>query len=83
MCLLLRSIFKKKKTVYILKTCREIGQSFEESIRGDTLVKFRYIYSIWLLHDVKNYSDLGGCYPPRPDNILLDLHYSVHHTQFS
>ena len=29
---------------------------------------------------MKNYGDLGGCYPPRPtastDNCLLDLHNS-------
>ena len=29
---------------------------------------------------MKNYGDLGGCYPPRPtalmDNTLLDLHNS-------
>ena len=33
---------------------------------------------------VKNYADLGGCYPPQPsasvDNILLDLHNSSHPT---
>ena len=32
---------------------------------------------------MKNYADLGGCYPPRPlasvENILLDLHNSSHH----
>ena len=35
-------------------------------------------------YDVKNYADLGGCYPPRMkeemDNILRDLRYS-HHTK--
>ena len=34
---------------------------------------------------MKNYADLGGCYPPQPsasaDNTLLDLHYSSYHTQ--
>ena len=34
---------------------------------------------------MKNYSDLGGCYPPQPsasaDNTLLDLHNSSYHTQ--
>ena len=35
---------------------------------------------------MKNYADLGGCYPPqRPsasaDNTLLDLHNSSYHTQ--
>ena len=32
---------------------------------------------------MKNYANLGGCYPPRPsasvDNILRDLHNSSHH----
>ena len=31
---------------------------------------------------MKNYGDLGGCYPPRPtastDNTLRDLHIIVH-----
>ena len=34
---------------------------------------------------MKNYGDLGGCYPPRPtastDNTLLDLHNSSEDTQ--
>ena len=34
---------------------------------------------------MKNYGDLGGCYPPRPtastDNILPDLHNSSQDTQ--
>ena len=33
---------------------------------------------------MKNYADLGGCYPPQPsasDNTLLDLHHSSYHTQ--
>ena len=34
---------------------------------------------------MKNYADLGGCYPPQPsasaDNTLLDLHNSSYHTQ--
>ena len=30
-----------------------------------------------LSYDVKNYADLGGCYPPSP---LLDLHNFFHHT---
>ena len=33
---------------------------------------------------MKNYGDLGGCYPPRPtastDNTLLDLHNSLPHS---
>ena len=38
-----------------------------------------------LSYDMKNYADLGGCYPPQPsasaDNTLLDLHNSSYHTQ--
>ncbi len=34
---------------------------------------------------MKNYTDLGGCYPPQPSasavNTLLDLHNSSYHTQ--
>ena len=34
---------------------------------------------------MKNYADLGGCYPPQSsasaDNTLLDLHNSSYHTQ--
>ena len=34
---------------------------------------------------MKNYGDLGGCYPPQPtastDNTLLDLHNSSYDTQ--
>ena len=34
---------------------------------------------------MKNYADLGGCYPPKSsasaDNTLLDLHNSSYHTQ--
>ena len=34
---------------------------------------------------MKNYADLGGCYPPQPsasaDNTLLDLHNSSYHTR--
>ena len=36
-------ICKKKATVYILKTCREIGQSFEESVRGGKKKYFEWI----------------------------------------
>ena len=32
---------------------------------------------------MKNYADLGGCYPPSAsaDNTLIDLHNSSYHTQ--
>ena len=53
----IRSIWKKKKSVYILKPCREIGQSLEESL-GGKLVE-------WTI-DVEIYADSRGCYPPRP-----------------
>ena len=40
---------------------------------------------IQLLHHLKNYTDLGGCYPSHPtalaDDILLDLHNSSDDTQ--
>ena len=40
---------------------------------------------IRLSYDMKNYADLGGCYPSKPkaeaDNTLLDLHNSSYHTQ--
>ena len=36
---ILRSICKEKISVYILKPCREIGQSFEERLRGGKFVK--------------------------------------------
>ena len=43
-------------------------------MNNKTIIEFDYLY------DVKNYADLGGCYPPRPsasmDSILLDLHNS-------
>ena len=30
---------------------------------------------------MKNYADRGGCYPPKPDNTLRDLHNSSYHTK--
>ena len=30
---------------------------------------------------MKNYGDLGGCYPSRPDNTLPDLHNSSYDTK--
>lgn len=66
----------EKKSVYIPKPCREIGQSLEESL-GGKLVD-------WTI-DMENYADPWGCYPPRRrprvDNSFLDLHNSSHHTQ--
>lgn len=39
-------------------------------------------YKFRLSHDMKNYADLLGCYPPRPYMYtLLDLNYSSYHTQ--
>ena len=35
----LRGISKKSPSLYILKLCSEIGQSFEESLQGGKLVK--------------------------------------------
>ena len=51
-------IIYQKKNVYILKACREIVLSFQESLREDKLVKDLKIF--WM----------GGCY----DNILLALY---------
>ena len=90
-----RSICNTKQSVYILKPCRQISQSFEEYLRGGKHVKKLEIF--WMNNktiielysafgnDVENYADLWGCYPPWPsasmDNILLDLHCSSHPTQ--
>ena len=39
-------------------------------------------YKFRLSHDMKNYADLLGWYPPRPYMYtLLDLNYSSYHTQ--
>ena len=77
-----------------LKPCREIGQRFEKSLRGGSLVQ--NLETVWMINKtvieigfrrmwrIIN-ADLGECYPPRPsasvDNILLDLHNSSHPTQ--
>ena len=90
-----RSICNTKQSVYILKPCRQISQSFEEYLRGGKHVKKLEIF--WMNNktiielysafgnDVENYADLWGCYPPWPsasmDNILLDLHCYSHPTQ--
>ena len=70
----------------VLKPCREIGQRFEKSLQGDSLVQ--NLETFWMINKtiiefgfrriwrIIN-ADLGECYPPRPsasvDNILLDL----------
>ena len=64
---------------------------FQESPRGGKYVikKIFWISNKTIIEfgfrmTVKNYADLGGCYPPQPsasvDNILLDLHNSSHPT---
>ena len=67
----LRSIFKEKKSLYILKPCGEIGQSLEGSLQGGK--------------QVNNLEISRSCYQSWPsasvDNILLDLHNSSHPTQ--
>ena len=86
-----RSISLQEKTsFYILKPCRRIDQSFEESLTGGKRVKNLEIF--WM----NNKSVIEfGCWikqisedalpPTRPSatvyNILLDLHYSSHPTQ--
>ena len=67
-------IYTFEVSVYILKPCREIGKSFEESLREGKLLNNLEIFlneqwnSYWirLSYDVKNYADLRGCYPLRP-----------------
>ena len=44
--LFLRSIRKKKTSLYLLKPCREIGQSFEEIQSGGKLVKM--VETFWM-----------------------------------
>ena len=62
----------------------ETGKSFHKSLGGGkgVLKKLeKYIewklnnYWIRLSYDMKNYAEFGGCYPPKPKN-LLDLHIS-------
>ena len=55
----LRSIRKKKKkaSVYILKPCREIGQSFAESLRGCKLVKDLEVF--WMNNKTINIIEFG------------------------
>ena len=73
----------------VLKPCREIGQRFEKSLRGGSLVQ--NLETFWMINKtviefgfrrmwrIIN-ADLGECYPPRPsasvDNILLDLRHN-------
>ena len=77
--LILRSISKKKRSVFILKLWREIGPGLAESHR-------RGNYWIRLSYDVRNYAHPGGLCRSRPSPrrkklSLLDLHSSSHHTQ--
>ena len=48
-------------------------------MNNKTIIEIRPSYLM------KNYRDLGGCYPPQPtastDNTLLDLHNSSQDTQ--
>ena len=69
-------------SVYILKACREISQSFEESLRGGKHVQNLEIPS---MHN-KTIIEFGCRTMWRirqisVDNILLDLHNSSHPTQ--
>ena len=38
-------------------------------------------YELWLSCHMKNYGDLGGCYPASTDNTLPDLHNSSYDTK--
>ena len=71
-----------KTSVYILKACREIGQSFEESLRRGKYVKNLQI--LWMNN--KTIIEFGCRTMWRirqisVDNIVLDLHNSSHPTQ--
>ena len=52
----LRSICKEKISVYIIKRCREIGQRFEEILRGRMFVKNLEIFLINSSHHIQPYS---------------------------
>ena len=60
---LLRSIYKKNwsTSFYILKLCRKIGQSLEESLPGGNLLRFnnKTIIEFFFSYDVTNHSNLG------------------------
>ena len=49
-------------------------------MNNKTIIEFGLV-----LYDMKNYADLGGCYPPQSsastDDTLLDLHNSSYYTQ--
>ena len=74
----------RKTYVYILKSCLEKGQRFEENLwRGIGLLRMNSVEIFWmnnktiidqLSYDVKNYADLGH-------NILLDLYNCLRHGQ--
>ena len=78
----------------VLKPCREIGQRFEKTLQGGSLVQ--NLETFWIIN--KTVIEFGfrriwriinadlQCYLPRPsasvlDNILLDLYNSSHPTQ--
>ena len=69
---------QEKTSVYILRPCWEIGQGFEESLRGGKLVKNLEIF--WMNNKTIN-SAFVWMLSALVDNILLDLHNSSHHTQ--
>ena len=75
----LRSVIKKKNVCLY----PEIGQSFEESTRGDKLVKYLDIFiefGFCMMWRIILEAVIHLCLII---NILLDLHYSSHHKQFS
>ena len=54
---MLHSFWCEKTSVYILKLCRKIGQSLEESLRGGKLVK--NLYFEWIIKQLLNSAFLG------------------------
>ena len=79
--ILFEEYLQDKTSVYILKACREIGQSFEESPQGGKPVKNLEI--LWMKY--KTIMEFGCRTMWRMRQIsvdnILDLHNFSHHTQ--
>ena len=85
-CFFFGQYLHEKISFYILKPCREIGQS-KKVCEDVSMLRTDKYFELIITVDVKNYADLGGCYPSRSlasrsvDNILLDLNNSSPSTQ--
>ena len=79
--LLFEVYLQDKTSVYILKPCREIGQSFEEGLRGGKRVKNWEIF--WMNNKTIEFCcrTMRRIMQISVVNILLDLHNSAHPTQ--